>query len=62
MYESKTESDDQSAVHAALWRYRTRVSLEHLLHSIKSKDHKILSNFLHQVQFIFYPCMYVEMH
>ena len=42
------EKDDR---YSALWRYRTRLSLEHLSHSILSKNHKILNAFLQQVKY-----------
>ena len=45
IYESKEESDSYSA----LWRYRTRLSLMHLLGSTQTKNYKILNAFLEQV-------------
>ena len=45
VYESAEETDSFSA----LWRYRTRLSLEHLSYSIQSKNHIILNKFLKQV-------------
>ena len=48
IYESTKETDP----HSALWRYRTRLSLEHLSYSIQTKSYKILNVFLKQV------CMY----
>ena len=49
IYETSVSTDNRNAVQSALWRFRTRVSLEHLLYSLNTKDHLLLSKFLQQV-------------
>jgi len=49
VYENVIDSDEHSAARSAFWRYRTRVSLKHLLYSLDREDHKVLHKFLHQV-------------
>ena len=50
IYESKEEDD----AHSALWRYRTRLSLKHLLGSAQTTSYKVLNKFLEQVFFVIF--------
>ena len=49
LYSKIFESTEESDPYSALWRFRTRLSLEHLSYAVKAKSHKILDNFLKQV-------------
>ena len=49
LYSRIYESIEESDPHSALWRYRTRLSLEHLSCSIQTRSYEILNKFLKQV-------------
>ena len=49
LYSKIYESEEESDAHSALWRYRTRLSLKHLLGSAQTKSYKVLNKFLEQV-------------